>query len=226
MPLALSFADIGQTVGLALQMTDAAYQPAINSAIRAAWAALAAEDDWYFLRQSKPYEMSLNTTDTDYIVAQDEVGTLLYIADVDGKEIAYHRDWYDTKRQRTNIGPGEKPVLFEIAGLTGNHFIIRFDRAWDEAKTGYLHYNEAGSEANINRLPSAWAWVLIHKVKSMVAPPVQIKPDLWQSLTKNEHFLYELGLSKMQVRCSPLYFTRRDDDINPDYLSQIAEAEQ
>lgn len=226
MPLALSFDDVANTVALALKMTDTQYQPGIRAAVRAAWAALASEDDWYFMRQAKAYEIALNTTDTDYIINQEEVGTLLYLSDVDGKELAYHRDWYDSKRQRTYIGPGDKPVLFEIAGLQGNHFIIRFDRAWDQAQTGYLHYNEAGTEANLNRLPAAYAWVLVHKAKSLVAPPIEIKPDLWQSLTKNEHYLYEIGLAKMQVRCSPTFFTRRDDDLNPDYMAELRDCEQ
>lgn len=225
MPLTFTLADIVETVAVALQLSEAKYRAGIERAVKQAWAYLAVADDWYFMREPTAYQIALNTTDTDYEIAQDEVGYMLYIADSNGKELAYYRDWYDAKRRRTDYGADDVPVLFEIAGIKNAHYLIRFNQEWDTAQTGYLYYNKAGSEANVSLLPAPWAWVLIHKAKSLVAPPLEIKDGLWQALTKNELFLFELGLEEMKRRCLPSPFVHRDDDMNPDYKSEIAEAE-
>lgn len=219
-----TFDGVVLTVRLALQMMEDQYTFAVQEAVRQSWAYLAGLTDWPFMRQTKTYSLNLVPGKRDYEIKQEEVGYLLYIGDENDKELAYYRDWWQALRYRTDYEVGDAPVMFEQAGLVGGHKLIRFDRDFPEAKTGYLHYNEVGTDGNIDRLPYNWQWVLVHKAKSLVAPPKEIQPNKWLATTKDELTLFHLGLDEMRKSECLTPVRRYDVEIDPVTEAELREA--
>jgi hypothetical protein len=192
-------------------LTDPKIVPHIQSTIGTAWAYLAALAEWWFMEQPEPCEISVTAGVHQYTISREDVGLMLHVANDSGRRIWVY------KARRSYQGYLAFPIfsgaassdtetssnvgVFTLCGLKNGKPVIDVRPIPAVAQTAYLHYQEKGTLANLDRLPDAWSLVLFHLTMSLIANPLQ-EPTVddklrWKVLTGAHQAQFEKAYADM-----------------------------
>lgn len=214
------------------------YRPAIEATIESAWSEHGERHEWWYLRAPVPYSFVVPANTGVITLARDDIGRIIKIADSSRKKkiIFVGEDGYDSSLNPAdvsgsdlyNTGTPEVAMLYGIADNGRKQ--IALSPSPSESATYYLHYCLKPSLGNINRLPEGHVPTLVHKILSILAPPVEKRGAdgyvWWKAVTKDEDILYEQGLRRLiaQARAvSPEIPTVRIDPYLEGRLLEIDE---
>jgi hypothetical protein len=190
--------------------TSPEYLILIDAAIEQAWATLASMGDWWFLQQPKPVTIDIVADTYQYTIAKksDEIGRMLYIANDKNRKVWTYKgtDSYQAYRTGggivrnvTNVQTSETGTIqvFTTVGLASGKPVIEVYPTPVLAATNYLHYREAGTLANLDKLPNRWGMVLFHFAMSILAPPQRVDENRWRAINYEENSIALDWLSQM-----------------------------
>lgn len=186
------------------------YRILIDAAIEQAWATLASLGDWWFLEQPKPVSITIVIDQNKYTIAKkaDEIGRMLYIANVGNRQVWVYKGTRHYQTYRTGgvvrnvndlVQTSESGTtqVFTTIGLASGKPRIEIFPTPVIAGTYYLHYREAGTMANLDKLPKRWGIVLFHFALSILAPPQRMDENRWRAIAKDENGIAFEWLSQM-----------------------------
>ena len=198
-----------EIVQLKIQNTETSFVSTIENTIEIIWGNMAQSGELWFLRANTPFTINLVVDIDEYETLEEErIGKILHIANSVGKQIYEYksRTQFDRARNASNFIDTELQnpddfigiaTIFTDVGTTNGKRVIKLNRKPAQSSTSFLHYQEAGVLANLNKLPLAWVKVLIHGCMSLLSPPQEIGKLRWQSLTSGEDQLYAFHLDRM-----------------------------
>lgn len=216
-----------QMIQLKLRNQEVAYKSHIETTLELAWAILANTAEWWFLRAPVPIPISITSDDNTFEVNGEDIGRVLYVATEKNRRIWQYKSraqWLIYCRGFDDSTTGAVGVFTDL-GIKGNkqrQFQVHPIPNADE--TRYLHYQEAGTLANLNKLPLQCVKVLIHLVASMLVPPQKTGEDYWQALTYKEDAMFQYWLAEMirhEAAVTDEELELRIDDLIQDRLDEV-----
>ncbi|MEW6014162.1 MAG: hypothetical protein AB1690_02445 [Candidatus Zixiibacteriota bacterium] len=195
---------------------NADYRAAIEATIESAWSEMGDRHEWWFLRAGAPHSFSVPANTGVVTLGRDDIGRIIKIADsARKKKINFvGEDGYDASLNPADVSGSELyntgvPEVAMLYGLADNgRKQLAFSPSPTESTTYYLHYCLKPTLGNLNRLPESHVPTLVHKVLSILAPPVEKRGAdgyvWWKAVTKDEDTLYEQGLRRLIAQARPV----------------------
>ena len=228
----MTLKEIVALIQMKVQVSDDNYKPAITTAIQAVWATMADAAEWWFLGQPKPYEIDLVANQEDYEINDDSVGRMLHITNSEGVPFLTFLDrqtWIKYRAAMAVSLEGLPGFFYKVGRGSGGNIVIRVGpKPTAGSQTGYLHFQERGSAANIEALPDSGILCLQHGVMSILAPPKEVKINQtytrWDAITYKEDELFSKHLDEFIRREGRVEFTVPQPGFSPDVESGLDEA--
>jgi len=193
-----------QAVQARAQNIGVPYAAHIKSAVLSAWAYVADQAEWWFLRSGTPITVTI-AADADLFTVEfsNRIGRPLHIAnEYDRRMMTFKRraDWQRLRAKLSDDSTTVSSLVFTDAGIvtvdgTPRRQFRVFPKSAD-TQTLYLHYQEAGTEDNLAYAPAHFELLLVHGALSLVAPPEKIggekvSPERWAAIAYHEEQLFQ-----------------------------------
>jgi hypothetical protein len=218
--------DLIQIIQMKVQDLSSEYIPHIETALKLVWATVASYSDWWFMRSPEPQPISLTAGEDTYVVDNTDIGKMLHIANDANRKLWIYkgRQAFDAYREGTSDSSTGNTQVFTDLGLKRKKRVIQIYQPPSAVSTVYLHYQRKGTIDNLNLMPDEWAFVLVHGVMSLIAPPQEVNQAFWKALCYKESKMFEGWLMEMKRLVEPASDEEEElilDSLTKDRLQEI-----